>query len=127
MKNLPTFNEFLNEQEEVLNEDGSSIATSLMLLMQSTATLAMVMAKSGAFDGGSDWSIKSWWEEWKRDRKVNKILDKLKDDPEVIAFLKLPEREQKGKWQKLIEPKLDKDEKEYLKSISRDRAKRGKI
>jgi hypothetical protein len=128
MKNLQTFEEFLNEQEEMLNEDGSSIAMSLMLLMQSTATLALVMAKSGAFSGGgSDFSIKSWWEEYRRDKKVNKILDKLKNDPEITAFLQLPDRQQRGKWQKLIEPKLNKDEIEYLNSISRERVKRGKI
>jgi len=128
MKNLPTYNEFINEQEEAVNEDASSLATSIMLLMQSTALLAVAMAKSGAFDTyGSDQSLKGWWESWKRDRKVNKILDRLQKDPEIIEFLALPANQQKGKWQKLVSTKLNKDEIEYLNSVSRDRVKKGKI
>ena len=72
-------------------------------------------------------SIKDWWNEWKKDRKVNKILDKLKDDPEIVQFLNLPNYQQKGKWQKLIKTKLKDDELDLLTSISRDRVKRGKI
>jgi hypothetical protein len=127
MKNLQTFDEFLNEQEDSLNEDVTSILPSLMLLMQSTALLAVAMAKSNQYSGGDDISIKDWWNEWKKDRKVNKILDKLKDDPEIVQFLNLPSYQQKGKWQKLIKTKLKDDELDLLNNISRDRVKRGKI
>jgi len=120
--------EFIELNEGVLNEDATSILPSLMLLMQSTALLAVAMAKSGAFDGGSsDGGIMDWWNEWRKDRKVNKILDKLKDDPEIMQFLDLPANKQKGNWQKLIKTKLKDDELNLLTSISRDRVKRGKI
>jgi len=114
-------------EEGILNEDSSSIATSIMLLMQSTATLALVMAKAGEWSGGDEGGIKDWWNQWKKDRKVNKILDRIKDDPEIIQFLNLPLNQQKGKWQKLITTKLKSDEMDLLKSISRDRVKKGKI
>ena len=121
MKNVLSFDEFVNE-------DVTSILPSLMLLMQSTAVLAVAMAKSGAFDGGSsDGGIMDWWNEWRKDRKVNKILDKLKGDPEIMQFLDLPANKQKGNWQKLIKTKLKDDEMDLLTSISRDRVKRGKI
>lgn len=127
MKNVHTFEEFLNEQEEILNEDISSILPSIILLMQSTAVLAVAMAKANRYSGGDDISIRDWWNEWRRDRKVNKILDKLKDDPEILQFLDLPNAQQRGNWQKLIMTKLTADEQKYITSISRDRVKRGKI
>jgi len=126
MIHFQTFESFLNEQEEteMLNEDASLIM-SIMVLGQSTAMLAAAMAKAGV---GEDWpSIKDWWNKWKKDRRVNKILDKLNIDPEVQQFLSLPSKEQEGKWQKLIDTKLDKEEKDLLKAISKDRVKRGKI
>jgi hypothetical protein len=128
MKHIKTFEGFLNEQEEMLNEDAASMATSIVMLMQATATLALVMAKSGSFgSGGDEGGIKDWWNNWRRDRQVNKILDKLKDDPEILQFLELPTAQQRGKWQKLIATKLTDDEQKYLMSISRDRVKKGKI
>jgi hypothetical protein len=126
MKNLPTFEEFINEsvETEILNEDASLIM-SIMVLGQSTAMLAAAMAKAGV---GEDWpGIADWWTKWKKDRRVNKILDKLNIDPEVQQFLSLPNKEQEGKWKKLIDTKLNKEEKDLLNSISRDRVKRGKI
>jgi hypothetical protein len=126
MKNLPTFEEFINEsvETEILNEDASLIM-SIMVLGQSTAMLAAAMVKAGV---GEDWpSIADWWTKWKKDRRVNKILDKLNADTEVQQFLSLPNKQQEGKWQKLIDTKLDKDEKDLLKAISRDRVKKGKI
>lgn len=127
MKNLYTFEEFLNEQEDMLNEDSSSLITSLMLLMQSTFMLTLAIQKSRGSGGGDGESIKDWWNRWKKDRRINKVLDRLKDDPEVLTFLALPEREQKGKWQRLIDKKLSAEEKDLLKQISRDRVKDGKI
>jgi hypothetical protein len=126
MKNIQTFEEFVNEsvETEILNED-SSLIMSIMVLGQSTVMLATAMARAGV---GEDWpSIADWWTKWKKDRRVNKILDKLKDDAEIQQFLELPLNQQEGKWQKLIYNKLDKSELDLLTTISRDRVKRGKI
>lgn len=126
MKNLQTFEEFVNEsiENEMLNED-ASLAMSLMMLAQATVVLAVQMNRAGVELPGSGFS--EWWDKWKKDRRVNKILDRLNSDAEVQKFLELPAKEQEGKWQKLIDTKLDREEKDLLKAISRDRVKRGKI
>lgn len=119
---MKTYTEFINEQEEMLNED-ASLAMSIMMLGQATVMLALQMSRA---DMLPEVDITGWWNKWKKDRRVNKILDKLKDDTEVQSFLTLPPKEQEGKWQKLIDTKLDKEDKDLLKLISRDRVKRGK-
>jgi pyridoxine/pyridoxamine 5'-phosphate oxidase len=126
MKNLQTFDEFLNEsiETEMLNEDANLIAT-VMLLGQASIVAAAVMARAG-YDT-PDVKLTEWWNKWKRDRRVNKILDKLNADSEVQQFLTLPPKQQEGKWKKLIDTKLNKEDKDLLNSISRDRVKRGKI
>ena len=124
MKNLQTYTEFINEQEDILNED-INLITTVMLLGQTTIVAAALMARAG-YDT-PDERISDWWKKWKKDRRVNKILDKLKDDVEIQQFLTLPSNQQEGKWQKLIYDKLDKSELDLLTTISRDRVKRGKI
>ena len=126
MKNLQTFEEFINEsvETEILNED-SSLIISVLMLGQATVLAAALMARAG--NDTPDEKLSDWWNKWKKDRRVNKILDKLNIDPEVQQFLLLPPNQQKGKWQKLIYNKLDKSELDLLTSISRDRVKRGKI
>ena len=124
MKHIQSYTEFINEQEQMLNED-INLITTVMLLGQATIVAATVMARAG-YDT-PDEKIADWWKKWKKDRRVNKILDKLKDDPEIQQFLALPLNQQEGKWKKLIINKLDKEELDLLTSISRDRVKRGKI
>ena len=118
--------EILNEsvETEMINEDANLII-SVLMLGQATVLAAVVMARAG-YDT-PDETLKEWWTKWKKDRRVNKILDKLNIDPEVQQFLSLPTNQQKGKWQKLIYDKLDKSELDLLTSISRDRVKKGKI
>lgn len=126
MKNLQTFEEFINEsvETEMLNEDANLII-SVLMLGQATVLAATVFARAGVRT--PDEKLSDWWNKWKKDRRVNKILDKLNIDPEVQQFLSLPPNQQKGKWQELIYNKLDKSELDLLTSISRDRVKRGKI
>ena len=126
MKNLQTFEEFVNEsvESEMLNED-INLVTTVMLLGQATIVAAALMARAG-YDT-PDEKLTDWWNKWKKDRRVNKILDKLKDDSEIQQFLALPLNQQDGKWQKLLYTKLDKSELDLLTTISRDRVKRGKI
>ncbi len=121
MKNIHTFEEFLNEQEEILNED-SSLA--LMVILQAAVVQGLLIGTIAAAGGGGDGfhpidDLKAWWAKRKKDKAVQSIVDKLKDDPEVTAFLNLSNSAQRGKWYKLIEPKLNDEEKQYLKSISR--------
>jgi hypothetical protein len=53
MKNLQTYKEFLNEQEEMLNEDAGSI----MLLMTNMALLGTVLGRAGFFDPAAEWVV----------------------------------------------------------------------
>lgn len=124
MIHFQTFESFLNEQEDMLNED-ASLVTSFMLLGQATVMLAMSMARAGVDIPST--GLSDWWTKWKKDRRVNKILDRLKDDAEIQQFFELTPKQQEGKWQKLIYTKLEKEELDLLTTISRDRVKRGKI
>ena len=121
MKNIHTFEEFLNEQEEMLNED-SSLA--LLVILQAAAVVQGVLIGQMAAGKGGDGfhpidDLKAWWAKRKKDKAVQSIVDKLKDDPDVAAFMNLSNSAQRGKWYKLIEPKLNDEEKKYLKSITR--------
>jgi len=112
------------ESVEMLNED-ANLVTSFMLLGQATVMLAVAMARAGVDIPST--GLSDWWTKWKKDRRVNKILDRLKDDVEIQQFFELSPKQQEGKWQKLIYTKLDKSELDLLTTISRDRVKRGKI
>jgi archaellum component FlaC len=64
MKHIPTFKSFLNEQEEILNED----AATMMLLMTNMAVLGTVLARTGVFDPVADWV----------DDKINDVKSKIR-------------------------------------------------
>jgi hypothetical protein len=121
MKHIHTFESFLNEQEEILNEDNSM---ALLLILQAAALNGLLFGSmaTGAVTGDGFHPIedlKAWWAKRKKDKAVQSIVDKLKDDPEVIAFMNQSKSAQRGNWFKLIEPKLNDEEKQYLKNIYR--------
>lgn len=64
MKHIKTFEGFLNEQEEFLNED----ATSAMMLMTNMALLGTVLARTGVLDPVADWV----------EDKINDIKSKIR-------------------------------------------------
>jgi len=121
MKHTLTYKEFLNEQEEILNED-SSLA--LILILQAAVVQGLLIGKMAASGSGDGFhpidDLKNWWSKRKKDKAVQSIVDKLKDDPEVAAFMNLTDSAQRGKWYKLIEPKLSNEEKQYLRSITKN-------
>ena len=125
MKNLQTYKEFLNES--TINESDTVLGA--ILLLQAAAFVGHIAMTSNKYGDSMNpiTGLKDWWETQKRNIAVNSILAKLKDDPEVISFLNLPSNKQEGQWRKFIEPKLTADEVKYLKSISRDRVRTGKI
>lgn len=51
MKHIHTFKSFLNEQEEILNEDVVAVS----LLMTQVALLGTILARTGVFDPAADW------------------------------------------------------------------------
>ncbi len=127
MKHIKLFEDFINEYEESLNESDTVIGAILLLQAAALAGHMAMLATGNGNNMSPIDSLKDWWETQKRNIAVNSILAKLKDDPEVITFLNLPANKQEGQWRKFIEPKLTADEVKYLKSISRDRVRNGKI
>jgi hypothetical protein len=124
MKNIPTFEDFVNESVEPINEDGFTTA---ILMLQAAMVGGQIALLANKVDFHPIDDLKEWWRIHKRDKAVQSILDKLKDDQDVIEFLQLPRAKQEGQWKKLIAPKLTTDEIKYINSISRDRVKTGKI
>jgi len=61
-------------------------------------------------------AIKGWWENKKKKAEIRKIVDRLKNDSEVLDAVNKPNK--KGFWQ-IIDKKLLDNEKKYLKSITR--------
>lgn len=70
--------------------------------------------------GISSFSIKKWWETHKRDNKVKKIVDRLKDDKEIMDYVN--DRDKAG-IRKAIANKISPEEMKYLGWITRDKFK----
>jgi len=119
MKNIPSFEEFLNESNESINESlavGLAIAFSAAAIGANMALLANKITDNYSI---SDW--KKWWNDKKKDKDLQSIIQKLKNDQEVIEFLQLPQSKQEGKWKTTIAPKLNDEEIKYLNMISKDK------
>ena len=114
---------YLKESEEFLNED----AMTAILMLQAAMVGGQIAMLANKVDFHPVDDLKTWWKEHWRDKAVQSILDKLKDDQDVIEFLQLPRAKQEGQWKKLISPKLTADELKYINSVSRDRVKSGKL
>jgi hypothetical protein len=123
MKNIPNFEDFVRESTEPVNED----VTTAILLLQAAMVGGQIAMLANKVDFHPIDDLKDWWNQHKKDKAVQSILSKLKDDKEVIEFLQLPANKQEGQWKKLIAPKLNAEETKYLNSISRDRVIKGKI
>jgi hypothetical protein len=119
-RHIPTYDEFVNES---INEDASTA----ILLLQAAMVGGQIAMLANKVDFHPIDDLKNWWREHKRDKSVESIINKLKNDQDVIEFLQLPKAKQEGQWRKLISPKLSSDELKYINSISRDRVKSGKL
>jgi hypothetical protein len=117
------FFDIVRESVEPINED----AMTVILMLQAAAVGGQIAMLANRVDFHPIEDLKDWWREHKRDKAVQSILDKLKNDQDVIEFLQLPKAKQEGQWKKLISPKLTADELKYINSVSRDRVKAGKI
>jgi hypothetical protein len=117
------FFDIVRESAEPINED----AMTAILMLQAAVVGGQIAMLANRVDFHPIEDLKEWWREHKRDKAVQSILNKLKDDQDVIEFLQLPKAKQEGQWKKLISPKLTTDELKYINSVSRDRVKAGKI
>ena len=112
----------LDESEEFnepINED--MVYNLYALLASANAMMAIGFALNNASGDPITpiQDLKNWWAKRKKDKAVQSIVNKLKDDPDVAAFMNQSTAAQRGKWYKLIEPKLNDEEKKYLRSISK--------
>jgi hypothetical protein len=125
------FNEFLPTTQQNLNE--SVIATLAILGSGVVSVFALLQFFSALKYDAHRYDFKdadlryndllAWWspkdfvKAWKlvkRDKKVLKIVNRLKDDPEVKEFLENPKQ---AGWQKMLSKKLDASEMDVIKNI----------
>ena len=57
--------------------------------------------------------------DWYKDKKVAKIIDRLKEDEDIIAFFNQPKYKQQRGWKALIKTKLSDDELKYIARITK--------
>lgn len=62
--------------------------------------------------------IKNWW----KDKKANKIIKRISEDPEVKEFLS-DYNDNKSGWRKLLKTKLSEEELKYLRSITKNKVR----
>ena len=116
-------NKYLKKKvnESVINEDA---ATTFLILMQSAMVMGQIALLGNKISAVSDFTpvedLKRWWQKRKSDKAVKSIIDKIKDDKDVVEFMKLTPSQQRGKFRSLIATKLSDEELEYLNKINRN-------
>lgn len=107
---------------EKINE---SLTASLTLLAATTffsmsmiaAGIAGADASTGDMDPRTPWQIiKDDITGFFKDKKLKKIADKYKDDPDIKEYVENPK---KTGWRKMLETKLKPEEIEYINSLTR--------
>lgn len=131
MKYLKSFDEFVNEKkideavvipyipsfshtsgiESVPSNPYAIIAAGLIVL---TGLGIAAADAEGLFT-----KLSSWWTKRKRNKQIDDIVFRLKDDKDILDFLKLPLKQQEGKWKKLLTTKLTEDEMSSLNHIGK--------
>lgn len=82
------------------------------------ATLRVNTNSLGDLDLRSPWQvIKDDIRGFFKDKKLERIAKKYKDDPEIIEYL---ENSKKPGWRKMLETKLEPDEIQYVNSLTRN-------
>lgn len=107
--------------ESTINEDAAS---TFLILMQSAMVMGQlaILGNKISSDGGPTpiEDLKRWWQKRKSDKAVKSIIDKIKDDKDIVEFMKLKPSQQRGKFRSLIATKLNDEELEYLNRINRN-------
>ena len=117
MKNLT---EFINEN---VNESLTTISLLAATIFFSTVTMASsiaggINASTDDLDPRSPWQvIKDDISAFFKDKKLKKIAEKYKDDPEIKEYLENPK---KSGWRKMLGTKLEPEEIQYINSLTRN-------
>jgi hypothetical protein len=107
--------------EELINEDIDTMYLVVALIGQLALAGQLGLEKFADYErrlGPID-SIKKWWKDKKDDKAIKSLIAKIKSDPEMIAFFKMSQNQQKGKFRKLLSTKLSSDEIQYLNRIKK--------
>jgi hypothetical protein len=104
-----------------LNED---MSTAFLLIAQAAVVNGFLIAQMATSDGGDFRfrpiaNLKAWWNKRKSDKALKSIIAKIKNDKDVVEFMKLTPAQQRGKFRSLIATKLSGEELEYLNKINR--------
>lgn len=116
-----------DEQRKSQLDEAFELTPVAMLLLPFLAAklgsdLGMLIAVATDADVNIIQSIKDWWKSRKDDKAMNKIADRLKNDPEVQYFVD-PKNQNKRGWRKMLATKLTPQEQEYIKSLYKSRFK----
>ena len=107
--------------ESTINEDAAS---TFLILMQSAMVMGQLalLGNKISSDGGPTpiEDLKRWWQKRKSDKAVKSIIDKIKDDKDIVEFMKLTPSQQRGKFRSLVATKLNDEELNYLNKINRN-------
>lgn len=116
MKSLTDFiNENVNESLTTISLLAATTFFSTMMIASSLA--AGVNASTNDLDPRSPWQvIKDDISAFFKDKKLKKIAEKYKDDPDIAEYLANPK---KAGWRKMLETKLEPEEIQYINSLTR--------
>lgn len=113
---------FDNDQilESVINEDSTGAFLLIVQAALFAGQLGLLNNKINADGLTPIEDLKRWWQQRKSDKAVKSIVDKIKDDKDIIEFMKLTPSQQRGKFRSLIATKLNDEEIGYLNKINRN-------
>ena len=117
MKSLVEFiGDNVNESLGTISLIAATIFFSTMMMVGAAASNAN--DSSDNFDSRSPWQIiKDDISGFFKDKKLKKIAEKYKDDPEIKEYLSNPK---KAGWRKMLVTKLEPEEIQYINSLTRN-------
>jgi hypothetical protein len=122
-----------NDYKESVNESliTEDLSTAFVILMSAASLAGATMGHIAAVGGVDDFTpikdLKAWWQKRKSDKVLKSIINKIKDDEDVVKFMKLTPAQQRGKFRSLIATKLSDTELDYLNKINRSHFKKESV
>jgi ABC-type long-subunit fatty acid transport system fused permease/ATPase subunit len=106
----------LAEAYEQICEDINPVIVMLPLIVAVAVSIGLGTISSQWIGPYDPRTFKEKIQDWFKERKLISIAKRLKNDPEVVEFVKNPRM--KG-WQEMIKTKLSPEEIEYVKRLNR--------
>lgn len=115
------FKQLIKEEVDKALNESVSLSDALVLLIPALTAAGTfgIITTLMPRDGKTLYQhIKHWWQSKKDNKEMNAIASRIKDDPDVQAFLENPN---KRGWQAMLASKLKPEEQEYIKKLYRTR------